>query len=126
MNRTRLAIVSVTALVAGSSLLVPVARASDDPGGHGLDGIDHIVVIYEENHSFDNLYGLWEGVDGLADAPAARTTQVNLAGPAYDCLKQNDVNLTSPSPLAGACTDASAGTPGGTFEIGRASCRERV
>ena len=115
MNRTRLAIVSVTALVAGSSLLVPVARASDHPGGHGLDGIDHIVVIYEENHSFDNLYGGWEGVDGLANATSVRTTQVNVAGAPYDCLKQNDVNLTSPTPLASACTDASAGTPGGTF-----------
>ena len=30
-----------------------------------LDKINHIVVIYEENHSFDNLYGGWEGVNGL-------------------------------------------------------------
>ena len=32
--------------------------------------INHIVVIYEENHSFDNLYGGWEGVNGLANADA--------------------------------------------------------
>ena len=25
--------------------------------GHGHDGVKRIVVIYEENHSFDNLYG---------------------------------------------------------------------
>ncbi len=24
----------------------------------------HIVIIYEENHSFDNLYGLWDQVEG--------------------------------------------------------------
>ena len=33
-----------------------------------LDKVDHIVVIYEENHSFDNLYGGWEGVNGRANA----------------------------------------------------------
>ena len=32
-----------------------------------LGKINHIVVIYEENHSFDNLYGGWEGVNGLAE-----------------------------------------------------------
>ncbi len=32
--------------------------------------IDHVVVVFEENHSFDNLYGGWEGVDGLDNAPA--------------------------------------------------------
>jgi phospholipase C len=45
---------------------------------------------------FDNLYGKWEGVNGLPDAPRARTTQVNQAGAPYQCLLQNDVNLTSP------------------------------
>ena len=35
--------------------------------------IDHFVVIYQENHSFDNLYGGWEKVDGLRDADAAHT-----------------------------------------------------
>ena len=24
----------------------------------------HLVVIYEENHSFDNLYGSWGSVNG--------------------------------------------------------------
>jgi phospholipase C len=64
----------------------------------GLGDINHFVVIYEENHSFDNLYGGWEKVDGLK---AVR--QVNQAGAAYKCLLQNDVNLSSP-PLAPTCT----------------------
>jgi acid phosphatase len=59
-------------------------------------------VIYEENHSFDNLYGGWEGVDGLANADAAHTLQVDQAGEPYTCLLQNDVNLTSP-PLPADC-----------------------
>src|SRR5215813_13319335 len=71
----------------------------------------HIVVIYQENHSFDNLYGQWGHVDedfinGLSDAPALRTLQVRQDNhTAYACLLQNDVNLTSPSPLPATCTD---------------------
>ena len=96
----------------GASLLVV---ASFVAGGAGaargddqLQKINHIVVIYEENHSFDNLYGGWEGVNGRADADAAHTTQVDESGSPYGCLLQNDVNLTSP-PLSVTCTDAAHG-----------------
>ncbi len=75
-----------------------------------LARIKHVVVIYEENHSFDNVYGGWERVNGLANAPAARTIQVNQAGVPFACLLQNDVNLTSP-PLPGDCTDTTTGAP---------------
>jgi acid phosphatase len=90
------------------ALAVPAVAAAH--GGHGrgheekggLGKVRHIVVIYEENHSFDNLYGGWEGVNGLGNADAAHTTQVNQAGTPYTCLLQNDVNLTSP-PLPATC-----------------------
>ena len=75
------------------------ARAAAGP----LDNVKHIVVIYEENHSFDNLYGGWEGVNGLSNADAAHTTQVDQQGTPYSCLRQNDVNLTA---IAPTCTDA--------------------
>src|SRR6267143_4470094 len=81
-----------------------------------LKGFNHIVVIYQENHSFDNLYGHWgevdeDSVDGLSDAPTSRTVQVRQDNQtAYKCLLQNDVNLTSPAPLPTTCTD-STGTP---------------
>ena len=35
-----------------------------------LAHVKHLVVIYEENHSFDNLYGGWEGVNGRSEADA--------------------------------------------------------
>ena len=38
-----------------------------------LQKVKHIVVIYEENHSFDNLYGGWEGVNGPRATPTPRT-----------------------------------------------------
>jgi len=96
------------ALVGLGGLVVPQVAAAtppaSPPGFDRLDKINHIVVIYEENHSFDNLYGSWENVNGLASASGARTTQVTQGGTAYTCLKQVDVNLASP-PLAATCTD---------------------
>jgi acid phosphatase len=86
-----------------------------DDGAAKLQRTDHIVVIYEENHSFDNLYGGWEGVNGLPRADASHTAQVNQAGVPYACLKQDDVNLTSP-PLSATCSDSTPGTPGGPFQ----------
>lgn len=69
-----------------------------------LQSINHFVVIYLENHSFDNLFGSWTGVNGLSNADPAHTLQVNQTGSVYTCLLQNDVNLTSP-PLNGSCLD---------------------
>src|SRR5438874_2133698 len=84
-----IAIGSLTVIAAGPAIVV--AQAASDQ--QGLSGINHIVVIYEENHSFDNLYGGWEGVNGRANATPAQWTQLTQGGAAYTCLPQNDVNL---------------------------------
>jgi phospholipase C len=46
----------------------------------GLDRIGHIVVIYAENRSFDHLFGLFPGANGIARATAEQTTQVDHDG----------------------------------------------
>jgi phospholipase C len=96
--------------LAGIGLVAIVATggAGAARGNDQLQKINHIVVIYEENHSFDNLYGGWEGVNGRANADGAHTTQLAQNGTAYGCLLQNDVNLTSP-PLSVTCNDAAHG-----------------
>ncbi len=48
--------------------------------------IKHVVVIYMENHSFDNLYGQFPGADGLADAKKANIIQVDANGKPYKYL----------------------------------------
>jgi acid phosphatase len=108
-GRRLLALASVFALTA----IISSAAAGSNGNGSGNDRlarINHIVVIYEENHSFDNLYGGWEGVNGLANADAAHTTQAKQNGSPYSCLYQDDVNL---QPAAGAtsCDTAINGTP---------------
>jgi phospholipase C len=105
----RVVILSLLLVVALAVVPAGAAAAS----GHGSDPlsrVNHIVVIYQENHSFDNLYGGWEKVNGLGDAPRRRTVQVDQAGAPYGCLLQVDVNLTSP-PLSARCTGT---TPAGT------------
>src|SRR5947209_13553525 len=100
----------LAALAVGLLAAATVSGAGASRGADQLSKINHIVVIYEENHSFDNLYGGWEGVNGRANADAAHTTQIGQAGVPYTCLLQNDVNLTSP-PLPADCTDTTTATP---------------
>ncbi|HSK86591.1 MAG TPA: alkaline phosphatase family protein [Rubrobacter sp.] len=79
--RAWLATISLLGIVA---VMVPssasVAQQNDVP-------IDHVIVIFMENHSFDNLYGHFPGANGL-DSPGARVTQVNKKGEPYKTLSQ--------------------------------------
>ena len=99
----------VSGLMLAAAVAVPATGSSAAAGKPHMRQIKHIVVIYEENHSFDNLYGGWEGVNGLANADAAHTVQVDEAGRRMHCLLQNDVNLQR-RPLAPTCSTDS--TPG--------------
>jgi acid phosphatase len=73
-----------------------------------LGPFEHLVVIYQENHSFDNLYGMWGSVHGRrvegrgSDGYARRGVQVREDGTPYRCLYQNDPSLSTP-PLDAAC-----------------------
>jgi phospholipase C len=122
MTSRRLVSGLTTLVLAAGVLLVGSGgpEATGAPPPKILGHYQHVVVIYQENHSFDNLYGEWgpvngQHVEGVADAPAARTTQVAQDGSTYACLRQNDVNLTSPSPLPTTCSDPAHGTPASAF-----------
>ena len=101
---------ALAVLAAALAAVTSSSAAGAERGDQQLRKIDHIVVIYEENHSFDNLYGGWEGVRGLSEADTAHTTQVDQNGMPYSCLFQLDVNLTVP-PLSQVCSGV---TPRGT------------
>jgi acid phosphatase len=100
-------------LVAGICLVMSgpgVVRASAAPSNRPARRVDHLVVIYEENHSFDNLWGLWPGVKGLPKKGTTKNTkQVDqlASRTALPCLLQNDVNLTSP-PRSPVCSGQKA------------------
>lgn len=64
-------------------IFVGVALLAAQPtsaGREGLARIEHIVVIYAENHSFDNLYGLFPGARGIAEATSEQKTQLDHDG----------------------------------------------
>ena len=46
----------------------------------GLARIEHVVVIYAENRSFDHLYALFPGAEGIASATAEQKTQLDHDG----------------------------------------------
>jgi phospholipase C len=97
-HKSVLAVASVAALAAALALSGDPVGATT-PVSSPLGGYSHLVVIYEENHSFDNLYGLWgkvgtAKVNGLPAAQAG-TTQVDQSGAPTSCLLQNDANLVT-------------------------------
>jgi len=51
--------------------------ASTGTGQRGIERIEHIVVIYAENRSFDHLYGSFPGAEGIAQATAEQKTQLD-------------------------------------------------
>jgi acid phosphatase len=98
--------------VLGAILLVlvvavaPAAAGSHRPGP--LGPFTNFVIIYQENHSFDNLYAGWgrvgeQRVDGRGSPGyARRSAQVRQDHTRYRCLYQNDPSLATP-PLDAAC-----------------------
>lgn len=53
---------------------------------NGIGKVQHVVVIYMENHSFDNLYGQFEGANGLSNATLANRTQLDQNDKPYQYL----------------------------------------
>ena len=68
-----------TLLLAVAAVLAGCAQLGVGPR-EGIGQIDHIVVIYAENRSFDHLYGLFPGADGIAQATAEQKTQIDHDG----------------------------------------------
>ncbi len=48
--------------------------------------IKHLIVIFQENWSFDSLYGTFPGVEGLSSAKPENSIQIDLEGNAYPSL----------------------------------------
>src|SRR5215471_5774144 len=87
--------------------LIPVHILAEDgrhEGGRKLRKIKHIIVVYQENWSFDSLYGLFPGANGLRDASITSLTQTDrLTGKPYSSqlgqpfdLVTGSLTLTTP------------------------------
>src|SRR5438067_3542439 len=75
-----------------------------------LSRIGHIVILYLENRSFDNLYGEFPGADGLASAKARSIRQVDRIGVPFPTMPQAD-DTPFPRNLPNAPFDITRYTP---------------
>src|SRR5256714_14705124 len=67
------------------AITLPCAGVVAQPAG--LEKIQHLIVIYQENWSFDGLYGRFPGADGIANA-GERIRQMKKDGTPYTTLPQ--------------------------------------
>jgi phospholipase C len=76
--------------------LVATACVSTAPAERPIDRIGHVIVIYQENWSFDTLFGLFPGAHGLTNA-GATVQQVDKDGRPYRTLPPSLDNRRSRS-----------------------------
>ncbi|WP_051380442.1 acid phosphatase [Bradyrhizobium sp. WSM1743] len=82
-TRGRLAVSVIALWCVGIAFTVSEVKAQQA----GLDNIQHVIVIYQENWSFDGLYGKFPGADGIANA-GERIGQLKKDGTPYTALPQ--------------------------------------
>ncbi len=70
----------------GAVLLVIAACASGQRGPSPLAGIEHVIVIYQENWSFDALFGTFPGASGIASASPTSIAQTDKDGRPFATL----------------------------------------
>jgi phospholipase C len=83
-------------LVAATTCISLADDHQDQKPLKSLKQIKHIIVIYQENWSFDSLYGQFPGADGLANGFDTLPQYDKTAMPAYSSLIYQ-----TPSPLTG-------------------------
>ena len=80
-----------------------------------LDRIGHIIVVFLENRSFDHLYGLFPGAEGIQDSGFA-SIQLSAEGLQFATLPAVINNLARPG---GIDSRFAAGLPNGPFRADR-------
>jgi phospholipase C len=89
----------LTVLFSVLALVAPTTSGAASSSAEDVSRIENIVVIYLENHSFDNLYGLFPGADGLANATRQTRLQTDLQGKPYVHLPRvMDTHKKPPEP----------------------------
>ena len=82
---------------AAIGLLAATSALAQPAGNDPLAQIGHVVVIFEENRSFDNFFGRFPGANGLANA-ADKAIQIDADGKPYKLLPAPiDSNLKPPA-----------------------------
>jgi len=106
-----------TLLAAGAcaAALGSSAQAGDQPVSNPFGKINHFVIIYTENRSFDSVFGDFPGADGFA-AKQDLAPQADFDGTVLKHLpvvrnKKNEADARFTAPLANAAFDLAAFVP---------------
>jgi phospholipase C len=98
-------IAKTLALLLSAVLLNSIGGAATAQQTDPLQRVERILVIFLENHSFDNLFGLFPGANGIANAGNA-AIQVDETGKPYDqlprVLDRGKIDQRFPAGLANA------------------------
>ena len=73
-------------------LLASLAPRAASAQEQGIDKINHVIILYLENHTVDNLYSLLPGVNGV-NSPGGAVIQVDRDGKPYATLPPVLVSL---------------------------------
>ena len=71
--------VALLALIVMASLPLANSTGSTE-AGMAKTRIKHVIIIVQENHSFDNYFGTYAGANGLNNAPACCPTSLSTPG----------------------------------------------
>src|SRR5437867_6010018 len=89
-------VAGLAGVILGATALIGQYPASAQDS---LDRVNHIIVIYQENWSFDALYGKFPGANGFANAGPVAIQQVDKDNRPYPTLPQPiNRRLTPPAP----------------------------
>ncbi|HLR37639.1 MAG TPA: alkaline phosphatase family protein [Chitinophagaceae bacterium] len=73
-------------VIVGAFMFTSCQHPKEKTFDQKIKQIKNVVVIYMENHSFDNLYGQFPGANGLDSANKENVIQVNEKGEVYEYL----------------------------------------
>lgn len=104
-------------LIATTTLAAPFAQADDN----GLSKVKNLVVIYAENRSFDNLYGLFPGADGIANLKPEQVQQLDRDGKPMAELPASWGGLTPKGVTPAITEEQTLHLPNKPFQIDAAS-----
>ena len=121
-TRTRPATASPGPTATLANATKPPAPTQPSTGAAGIHKIKHIIVIMQENRSFDQYFGTYPGADGIPMQNGVPTVCVN-DPKTSQCVKPyhdaEDVNAGGPHAAASATTDIDGGKMDGFIQAFR-------
>jgi len=99
MNLQRFFYLFLIMLVINSCGISKKVQHQETSFEEGIGQIKHLVVIYMENRSFDNLYGEFKGANGIRNAKRGNFVQVDKDGKPYKYLPEIPRNNSFPTNL---------------------------